>query len=66
MAETEMFEALLKVVIIGDSSVGKTCIILRYAQETFRENFLSTIGECFHRTYGTQRTYQAGGGAQTL
>ena len=47
MAEAEMFEALLKVVIIGDSCVGKTCIILRYAQETFRENFLSTIGENF-------------------
>ena len=43
MAET--FDALLKVVIIGDTSVGKTCLILRYTQDIFRENFLSTIGE---------------------
>lgn len=43
MAET--YEALLKVVTIGDTSVGKTCIILRYTQDLFRENFLSTIGQ---------------------
>jgi len=41
----ESFDALLKVVIIGDSCVGKTCLILRYTQDIFRENFLSTIGE---------------------
>ncbi|CAI8026535.1 Ras-related protein Rab-8B [Geodia barretti] len=45
MAET--FEALLKVVIIGDTAVGKTCLILRYTQDLFRENFLSTIGVDF-------------------
>jgi len=43
MAET--YEPLLKVVTIGDTSVGKTCIILRYTQDLFRENFLSTIGQ---------------------
>ena len=42
MAET--FDALLKIVIIGDTYVGKTCLILRYTHDTFRENFLSTIG----------------------
>lgn len=41
---TESFDALMKVVIIGDSSVGKTCLILRYSQDVFRPNFLSTIG----------------------
>ena len=41
----ESFDALLKVVMIGDTSVGKTCLILRYTQDIFRENFLSTIGE---------------------
>ena len=43
MAET--FDALMKIVIIGDTYVGKTCLILRYTHDTFRENFLSTIGE---------------------
>lgn len=40
----DTFDALMKVVIIGDSSVGKTCLVLRYTQDIFRENFLSTIG----------------------
>ena len=38
------FTALAKVVVIGDSSVGKTCLILRYTQDVFRESFLPTIG----------------------
>ena len=45
MAGPETFDALMKVVIIGDTAVGKTCMILRYTHDTFRENFLSTIGE---------------------
>ena len=40
----DSFDALMKVVVIGDSSVGKTCLVLRYTQDIFRENFLSTIG----------------------
>lgn len=46
----ESFDALLKIVMIGDTSVGKTCLILRYTQDVFRENFLSTIGECGRQT----------------
>lgn len=45
MSATETFDALLKIVVIGDSCVGKTCVILRYTQDVFRANFLSTIGE---------------------
>lgn len=40
----ETFDALAKLVVIGDSAVGKTCLILRYTQDIFRENFLPTIG----------------------
>ena len=39
-----------KVVIIGDSSVGKTCIIQQYLSSTFQET-TSTIGAChFQKT----------------
>jgi GTPase SAR1 family protein len=36
---------IYKVVTVGESDVGKTCIILRYTDKPFRENTLSTIGK---------------------
>ena len=33
----------MKVLLIGDSGVGKSCIILRYVNDVFKENQLSTI-----------------------
>ena len=57
MAET--FDALMKIVIIGDTSVGKTCLVLRYTQDLFRENFLSTIGKvCMSTRVGLHELYQ--------
>ncbi len=45
LARGESYDHLMKVVIIGDTAVGKTCLILRYTHDTYRESFLSTIGE---------------------
>ncbi|MHA1132190.1 MAG: Rab family GTPase [Candidatus Helarchaeota archaeon] len=33
-----------KVVIVGDGSVGKTTLILRYTEKRFRESYIPTIG----------------------
>ena len=35
---------LLKLVILGDSTVGKTSIIERYVNEEFKPNFKATLG----------------------
>ena len=37
----------IKVTLIGNSGVGKTCIIARYTDDTFNENSASTIGVNF-------------------
>ena len=36
-----------QLVVIGDTGVGKSCILLRFADDTYTENHISTIGEDF-------------------
>ena len=38
---------LFKMLLIGNSGVGKSCLLLRYAENSFNENFFNTIGVDF-------------------
>ena len=40
----EPFDYLMKVIIIGDSGVGKSNMLLRYSEGKFVENYMMTIG----------------------
>ena len=42
MAKT--YDFLFKLLLIGDSGVGKTCILVRFSEDAFNSTFISTIG----------------------
>ena len=46
MANRE-YDYLFKLVIIGNSGVGKSALLLRFADDTFSENYITTIGVDF-------------------
>ena len=42
--QSESKELLYKILLLGDSSVGKTCFLMRYTDNTYQEIHMSTIG----------------------
>lgn len=38
------YDYLIKLLLIGDSGVGKSCLLLRFSEDSFTSSFITTIG----------------------
>merc|ERR1711907_636935 len=38
------YDLLIKLLLIGDSGVGKSCLLCRYSDDVFNASFITTIG----------------------
>uniref|UniRef100_A0A672H6H7 small monomeric GTPase n=1 Tax=Salarias fasciatus TaxID=181472 RepID=A0A672H6H7_SALFA len=43
----ERRDYLFKLLLIGDSGVGKSCLLLRFADDSYTDSYISTIGVDF-------------------
>ena len=43
-SNSKPFDVLVKLLLIGDSGVGKSCLLLRYSDDKFTTSFITTIG----------------------
>ena len=50
-ADEEVYDSKLKLMIIGETKVGKTALITRYTKNTFTGTYLTTIGIDFQVKY---------------
>ena len=42
--KTPNYDYLIKLLLIGDSGVGKSCLLLRFCDDSFTPSFITTVG----------------------
>lgn len=49
--KSSQYDYLMKLLLIGDSGVGKSCLLLRFSEDSFTPSFITTIGMKRARCY---------------
>ncbi len=47
MEGKEKYDFMVKVIVIGDSGIGKTNLITRFCENAFKDSYVATIGVDF-------------------
>ena len=47
MTKNKDYDYIFKLVLIGDTCVGKSCILVRFSDDIFNDNYVTTIGVDF-------------------
>lgn len=55
MKSNSGFDFLIRMILIGDTGVGKTSLIMRFSEETFTPQHIATIGKYFVLICGRHR-----------
>lgn len=43
-ANSKNYDSIMKILLIGDSGVGKSCLLVRFVEDKFSPSFITTIG----------------------
>lgn len=43
--EEKSYDCIYKLLVIGDSNVGKTTLLTRFCEDRYQSNFMSTVGK---------------------
>ncbi|SCU78646.1 LADA_0A06678g1_1 [Lachancea dasiensis] len=43
-ANVKSYDSIMKILLVGDSGVGKSCLLVRFVEDKFSPSFITTIG----------------------